>query len=89
MEKTIGELIDAYRSIQLRRMELSAEDKALIADQKTLQDKIFEAFEQETWDTITSFFSGPAFLVKTCNIKLILPPPFWKIQNKNMVETIN
>jgi hypothetical protein len=46
-EKTIGELIDAYRSIQLRRMDLSAEDKTLVADQKVLQEKIFEAFDAQ------------------------------------------
>jgi len=46
-EKTIGELIDAYRSIQLRRAELSEEDKTLIADQKKLQDIIFECFEAQ------------------------------------------
>lgn len=46
-EKTIGELIDAYRSIQLRRMELAAEDKRLIADQKALQENIFEALEAQ------------------------------------------
>lgn len=46
-EKTIGELIDGYRSIQLRRMELAAEDKSLVADQKVLQDSIFAAFEAQ------------------------------------------
>jgi hypothetical protein len=46
-EKTIGELIDAYRAIQLERTAIAAKDKALIADQKVLQEKIFAAFEAE------------------------------------------
>ncbi len=45
--KTIGELIDAYRSIQMHRMEIAAEDKTLIADQKVLQEEIFAALEAQ------------------------------------------
>lgn len=46
-EKTLGGLVDAYRSIQIRRGELAAEDKTLIADQKELQTKIFEAMDAQ------------------------------------------
>lgn len=46
-EKTLGGLVDAYRAIQTRRGELAAEDKALIADQKELQTKIFEAMDAQ------------------------------------------
>ncbi len=45
--KTLGSLIDAYRSIQLQRMDLSARDKKLIADQEALKQRIFEALDAQ------------------------------------------
>lgn len=46
-EKTIGELIDAYKEIANARAELSIREKALSTDQTRIKGQIFEAFESQ------------------------------------------